>query len=127
MHHLNGKKGNLGLMALKIDMAKAYDKVTWSLLEQMLRLHGYAKKFISLLSKCISASSFSILISGSPYVYFSPNRGPRQEDSMYPGLFVIYFDLLSRMLSRAKTNKDFHDVKLVDLVLLSPILCMPMI
>lgn len=72
MNHMNKKKGKLSLMALKIDMAKAYDQVEWRFLGQILKKHGFFDKFIHLIHECVSSPSFSILINGSPFDKFSP-------------------------------------------------------
>lgn len=36
MHYPNGKKGVNHLMAIKIDLAKGYDRVEWEVLDTML-------------------------------------------------------------------------------------------
>lgn len=81
MHYMNRKKGKLGFMALKIDMAKAYDKVEWPLLFSIMKHHGFCEKFLALIAKYISSSSFSILDNSYPFGSSSPTR-------------VIFVDLL---------------------------------
>lgn len=71
MHHINRKKGKGNLMAVKIDLAKAYNKVEWHLLRAILQLHGFPTKFIHLIMTYISIASLS------------------------PALFTIFIDVLS--------------------------------
>lgn len=97
MHHINIKKGNLKLMAVKIDIAKAYDRVELTLLEKILFLHGFPPKFIYLIMDCVSSSSLSILINGSSFGFFKPTRGLRQGDPLSSFLFTLYIDLFSRV------------------------------
>lgn len=112
MHHINLKRGNLKLMAVKLDLAKAYDKVEWSLLERILSLHGLPPKFIHLIMECVSSSSFSVLINRSPSRFFKPTRGLRQGNPLSTFLFTIYIDLLSRMLVRAEDDNCFQGIKI---------------
>lgn len=112
MHHINRKKGSLNLMAVKLDLSKAYDKVEWGVLKQILVLHGLHDKFIELIMECISIASFSIFINGSPFGHFLSSRGLRQGDPLSPALFVIFIDLLSRLLTRAEVCGDLHGVKI---------------
>lgn len=56
--------------------------------------------------------SFSILINSSPYGFSSASRGLRQSDSISPALFTTYFDVLSRLLTRAKMHGVLHGIKI---------------
>lgn len=112
MHHINRKKGSLNLMAVKINLAKAYDKVEWAVLKKIMQLHGFPMKFINLIMECISMASFSILINGSPFDRFQSSRGLQQGDPLSSALFVIFIDLLSRLLLRAEAHVDLHGVKI---------------
>lgn len=111
MHHMNSKKEKTGFMALKIKMAKTYDKVEWSLLSNIMKLHGFGDKFVNMIHECISSTLFWILINGSPFGFSTP-RGLRQVDLMSSVLFTIYFDLLSRLITRAESQQDIHGVKI---------------
>lgn len=74
MHYMNGKKGSTGFMAIEIDLAKAYDRVEWHILCQILHKFGFCSKFIDMVSECISTSHFSILLNGSPFGFFKAGR-----------------------------------------------------
>lgn len=77
MLYLNRKKGKKGYMAVKVDLAKAYDRVEWGVLPQVLQLFGFSKKFTDLITTCISSAKYSILLNGSPYGYFTASKGIR--------------------------------------------------
>lgn len=99
-------------MAIKVDLAKAYDRVEWEVLTQLLLLYGFGAKIVSLIKACISTAQFSILLNGSPYGYFKAHRGLRQGDPMSPALFTILSDLLSRMLAEAVQLGKLMGVKI---------------
>lgn len=127
MHYLQTKKGNWGFMAVKIDMAKAYDMVEWPVLLRILALHGFCPKFCALIQECVSTANFSVLINGAPHGYFAASRGIRQGDPVSPALFSIFSDLLSRILTRAEVQGKISGVKISRGRLKLPTSCMPMI
>lgn len=75
----------------------------------VLALHGEKNgfwcKMAGWISECLSSATFSILINGSPFVFFSASRGLRQCDRLSPLLFVIVGEALSRMLHAASNSK----------------------
>jgi hypothetical protein len=95
-------RGKKGYMAIKVDMSKAYDRVELSFLEGMMRRLGFAEKWISLVMKCVTTVSYSILVNGVPSETLTPSRGIRQGDSLSPYLFLLCPKCLSSLIVNAE-------------------------
>lgn len=86
---------------MKIDISKAFNSVQWSFLLNTLKALGLPEKFIYWISLCITTSSFSVQINGKLAEYFQSKRGLRQGCSLFPYIFVICMNVLSKMLDKA--------------------------
>lgn len=65
MHYLKNKRdGKDEYMAIKLDISKAYDRLEWGFLCNIMTMMGFNDKWISLMMNCISIVSYSILING---------------------------------------------------------------
>lgn len=74
---------------IKIDMAKAVDRVCWSYLEQFLKKMGFHSLLVRILLNNFSATRCSVLINGKPAGYFLVSRGVQQGDPLSPLLFIL--------------------------------------
>ena len=111
MHCINGKrKGKEALMALKLDMSKAYDRVEWRYLEVIMRKLGFSERWISLVLMCISTVSYSVLINGEAKGNIVPSRGLRQGDPISPYLFLLCGEGLSAMLRKEEELGNIRDI-----------------
>jgi hypothetical protein len=98
-HYLKRKKGEMGACAVKLDMAKAYDRVEWEYLEKkiMLRL-GFHDNFVSLIMRCATSVSMFIRVNGVLTDCLKPSRGIRQGDPISPYLFLLCAEGLSCLM-----------------------------
>ena len=85
----------------KLDVEKAYDKLNWKSLLIVLREMGFGNKWIGWIQWCISTTSFSIIINGSPVGFFKSSRGLRQGDPLSPYLFVLGMEVFSLLIDKA--------------------------
>ncbi|XP_028114340.1 uncharacterized protein LOC114312309 [Camellia sinensis] len=104
------RSGRNSKMALKIDMSKAYDRVEWVLLENLMLKLGFDQKFTALVLRWFSSVSFSVLINGIPSQKFGATRGLRQGDPISPHLSIICAEAFSALLSNAEAQNLINDI-----------------
>ena len=69
-------------MAIKTDMSKAYDRVEWIFIEQLLSKMGFDHHWIKLMMKCISSVQYRVLLNGQPWGHIIPHKILRQGDHL---------------------------------------------
>ena len=92
---------------LKLDMAKAFDRVSWPFLMSILRAFGFGEQWIDRIWRLVSSNHFSLLINGESKGFFNSSRGLRQGDPLSPSLFIISAELFSRALNLLLDSATF--------------------
>ena len=111
MHHISQKKsGRVGEMALKLDMSKAYDRVKWTCLENIMRKMGVHQKMIEVIMRCITNVTYYIRINGQTRGRIVSSRGLHQGDPLSPYLFLFCVEGLSALLHHAAMRQAIHCV-----------------
>jgi hypothetical protein len=98
--HDSAKNGLKGII-LKLDYEKAYDRVDWDFLEEMLTSRGFGGKWIKWILNLVKGGSIVIRMNDSNSAYFKPGKGLRQGDPLSPLLFNLMVDIFTRMLIKA--------------------------
>jgi hypothetical protein len=60
---------------LKIDLSKAYDRVSWMYIQLLLTHLGFDVPFINWVMNCLTMAAFAVLINGPTSPFFTSERG----------------------------------------------------
>ena len=99
-------------MLLKLDLYKAFDKLSWNYIHKMLLAFGFNATWTRWVMNLITSPSFSVLLNGSPSSPFRPSRGIRQGDPLSPFIFVLMAEGLSRLLKSVVSSQALKGISL---------------
>ena len=92
------KKVGKGMMAVKIDLEKAYDRLSWEFIQDTLCDVGLNAAWVRNIMQCVTTPSMAVLWNGSKLDNFLLSRGIRHGDPISPYLFVFCVERLSHLI-----------------------------
>ncbi|XP_038718208.1 uncharacterized protein LOC120011213 [Tripterygium wilfordii] len=95
-------------MAVKLDMSKAYDRVDWHFVQEIMVRLGFSDEWQKWIMQCISSVTYRVLVNGSTTDLIILTRGIRQGDPLSPLLFVLCTEALSSNLNAAHAAHTFR-------------------
>jgi hypothetical protein len=94
-------RGKEPRVMLKLDIARAFDSVSWGFLLEVLQKIGFGPRFRELVSLLLATSSTRVMLNGEPGPPIWHRRGLRQGDPLSPSLFVLVMNSLNKVLIKA--------------------------
>ncbi|KAK2662640.1 hypothetical protein Ddye_001214 [Dipteronia dyeriana] len=88
-------------------MSKAYDRVEWGFVGQMMRKLGFSGCWVDRVMRCVNPVSYSFVVNREICGFLRPTRGLRLEDPLSPYLFLICDEGLSSLISSS------HDANII--------------
>ena len=85
-------------MLIKLDIEKAYDKLSCQFLERMLEAYGFSEAWVGWVMALVTSPFFSIFLNVSPMQVFAPSHGIRHGDPLSPFLFFLMAKGMSRFI-----------------------------
>ena len=105
LHSMHCKKtGKKRLLALKLDINKAYDRVEWNFLKNIMSKLGFSDVWIERVMTCVSTLSFLVRINGKAYDNITLTRGLRQGDLLSSYLFLLCAKGFIALLAKAEVE-----------------------
>lgn len=93
-------QGANDVVGLKLDVSKAYDRLEWSFLDDMMVKFGFNNIWRDRVMACVRSVSYSFIQDGEVFGEVQPRRGIRQGDPISPYLYILCTEGLSVMLRR---------------------------
>lgn len=112
IHFMHGMKGKKCFMAIKIDLEKAYDRLSWEFVRDMYSREGFDDKFVEICFICLKTSSLQVLWNGDKTESFFPLRGIRQGDPISPHIFVLCMERLAHIIHNKVTESVWKPITL---------------
>ena len=112
LHCMKKVSGDTSFMVVKLGMRKAYDRVEWVYLENIMRKMGFNAKWIELIMVCVRTVTYSILANGEAQGLIHPTRDIQQGDLLSPFLFVLCTEGIHRLIQQAARRGDLKGFSL---------------
>jgi hypothetical protein len=106
------KSWNFTVSIAKNDLSKAYDRVSWFYICILLLQIGFELPLVKWIMSCVTYISFMVLINGSGSPFFNSSRGLCYGFPLFPYLFFLVVDGLSRVILQQNSCIDSKVLRL---------------
>lgn len=96
------RKARKDCLIFKVDFEKAYDSVSWSFLDYMMRRLGFSVRWRRWIHACVCCGKLSVLVNGCPTEEINIQKGLKQGDPLAPFLFLLVVEGLSGLVRSAE-------------------------
>jgi hypothetical protein len=86
---------------LKLDLARAFDSLSWAFLFEVLRKMGFPDRVMRWIAIALRTATTKVSVNGVPGRRIEHVRGLRQGDPLSPLLFVLSMEVITILLSKA--------------------------
>ncbi|XP_016748714.1 uncharacterized protein [Gossypium hirsutum] len=112
IHSMCSRKTGKKLMAIKFDLEKAYDRISWELIDVSLVVAGILEVLRKVIMGAISSSNMKIFWDGVSFQSFKPVRGIRQGCPLSPYLFIFCMEWLGHLIRSEITTRRWKLIRL---------------
>ena len=110
--HASSSQGDSS-MAIKIDMANAFDGVEHNFLFKVLHKFGFSQNFMNWINSCIESPWIAPLINGRPCPFFKMSIGLRQGCPLSPILYVLMAESRNISLKWESVSGNIPGLKII--------------
>ena len=98
-------------MIIQLDLAKAYDKISWHYMVKTLEAFGFTQHWIKWIFNLVNTKIFSPLINGALAKPYWPTRGISHGYPLSPFIFILMMEGLSRSIKSATATGETKGIK----------------
>lgn len=110
LHTMRCKPRSKGTKAIKIDLDKAYNFLSWGFIAFTLQSIKLPPSLVHLIMDCITIAEMSFLWNGSKTEPFKPSQGIRQGDLLSPYIFFMCIERLSQIVEALLINGEWKPI-----------------
>jgi hypothetical protein len=96
--------------ALKLDLSKAYGRVHWGYLEDVLLWMSFHHKWVQWIMVCVTIVRYSVHFNNVNLESFTPTCGLRQGDPLSPYLFLFVADGFSKLIQDRVQHRHIQEL-----------------
>ena len=97
------------MVAVKLDVQKAYETISWPFLEACLIKLGFHSTFVVRIMKCVSSVQYKVRVNGKFTALFTSSQDLYQGDPLSQYLYIICADALTHYTTHlSNTNKMWY-------------------
>ena len=100
---------NIPALLLLIDFEKAFDSLSWSFINKVLKIFNFGPSIITWITVLYKNSCSAVTQCGPLSPFFKLGQGCRQGDPISPYLFILCAEILS---VRIRNNKNIKGIKI---------------